>query len=218
MSPHVPSILRALQLELEALHDVDTQLDVDAYSIDDDVRRSIPQAIDGLVEQLFVRDDGDDLEIALYVAPGVVARLHTDDPRLHLHPGNFGDFCIALEGVSHFVFVAWRAQLSRPVTALELELQAEVDKFVLGWLAILRGRAHPILTVDTLLAQLFGHYTLREGVPADEHERYYTASRAAHNVCRRLVQKAGPKPQAHAIMRAAQQYFRRGLLEKLQVA
>jgi hypothetical protein len=215
---HAPSILRALQCELEALHAVDTQLDVDAYSIDDEVRKSIPQAIDGLVEQLFVRDEGDALEIALYVAPHVLARLHKDDPRQHLHPGNFEAFCIALEGVSHFVFLAWRADLGRPVTALELELQAEVDKFVVSWLWVLSGRAHPAITADSLLAQLFDGYALHDDVPLEQHERYAVASRAAHNICRRLVQQAGDKPQVRTIMQAARLYFRRGLSEKLQAA
>ena len=48
---------------------------------------------------------------------------------------NLADYLTAAEGVSHFVYVAWNAGHDKPVTLLELELQAEVDKYVLGaWL------------------------------------------------------------------------------------
>lgn len=218
MTGDTTGILRALQLQLERVHDVQTMLDVEAYCIGDDVRTSIAGAIDGLDEQLFVRDDGDSLEIALYIAPQVLTRLARDDPRMRLHLGNFEAFCIALEGVSHFVFLAFRAELGRPVTALELELQAEVDKFVVSWLWILQGHADVSITVDTLLVQLFEGFVLREDVPDEQHERYLVASRAAHNICRKLVLQAGPVPDPEAIMQAAQQIFRRGLPEKLQAA
>ncbi|MCH7929016.1 MAG: ATP-binding protein [Proteobacteria bacterium] len=36
----------------------------------------------------------------------------------------------SVEGVSHFVLVAERARRELPVTQLELELQAEIDKFL----------------------------------------------------------------------------------------
>src|SRR5262249_42528562 len=39
--------------------------------------------------------------------------------------------CQLIEGVSHFVYVADRARRGLPATHLELELQAEIDKYVL---------------------------------------------------------------------------------------
>ena len=55
-------------------------------------------------------------------------RLRAHDPRERLDDGNLPDFLLALEGVSHFVYIAHRARLERSVSAVELELQAEVDK------------------------------------------------------------------------------------------
>ena len=40
-------------------------------------------------------------------------------------------FCLALEGVSHFLYLIWNASFDRSVTLLEMELQAEIDKFVM---------------------------------------------------------------------------------------
>src|SRR6202030_239021 len=39
------------------------------------------------------------------------------------------DYCTALEGVSHFVYSTWRLGRDLPVSLLELETQAEVDKY-----------------------------------------------------------------------------------------
>ena len=117
-------ILSFLQQSIERLHAVDTKLDVRSYLVDSQTRSVIPGARVDLLEQLFVREDGDELEIALYVDPSVLGDLERDHPRQRLHAGNLESYCVALEGISHFVLVAWRARLGWPVTALELEIQA----------------------------------------------------------------------------------------------
>ncbi|MEZ4270575.1 MAG: hypothetical protein R3C68_03810 [Myxococcota bacterium] len=68
-------------------------------------------------EQVFVREDQDGLELALYIRADIVTGLEHDSPWERLHSGNLEPYCIALEGVSHFVFLAYRAGLDRPVTA-----------------------------------------------------------------------------------------------------
>ena len=83
-------------------------------------------------EQLLVQQEGEDLAISLYIDEGVLQRLAKDDPIAHLHRGNLTDFCIVLEGVSHFLYLVWNAGFERPVSLLELELQAEVDKYVVS--------------------------------------------------------------------------------------
>ena len=47
--------------------------------------------------------------------------------------GNLADYWTALEGVSHFMYLAWNAGHDRAVSLLELELQAEIDKYVASW-------------------------------------------------------------------------------------
>lgn len=90
----------------------------------------------GAREQLLVSQQDDSVDLAVYIAPEVLARLGDSDPLEFLHDGNLADFWLVLEGVSHFVYLAWNAGMDKPVTRLELELQAEVDKFVLGALLL----------------------------------------------------------------------------------
>ena len=134
-STRASSLLARLQLGLEALYRVETQLAIDAFVIDGDQRDQMRPAR-APREQLLLREADGELAMALFVDAAALANLEQHDPAARLDDENFTDFCLAVEGVSHFVYVALRAARSRPVSQLELELQAEVDKFVC---CVLRG-------------------------------------------------------------------------------
>ena len=59
----------------------------------------------------------------------VLRRLEATDPFERVTDDNLQDCCTALEGVSHFHYFVWSADRRRHVSLLELELQAEVDKY-----------------------------------------------------------------------------------------
>ena len=65
----------------------------------------------------------------VYIDPCVLRRLEQTDPLGALTEANLADYCTALEGVSHFVYSTWRLDCDAPVSLLELETQAEVDKY-----------------------------------------------------------------------------------------
>lgn len=211
-------ILGELQLTIESLHAVETGLDVLDYIVDDEVRREIPGAREGIPEQLFVRECEEGIDVALYVAPAVVEQLERDPPRERLHAGNIEAYCIALEGVSHFVMFAWRAQMSRPVSALELEIQAEVDKFVTAWLLLSDQGAPRHVTASVLARRLFVNYELREEVAPEEVGRYQMATRVAATYCDRLARRYGRDARPDRIRDDVRRFYRRGLAEKLRAA
>jgi hypothetical protein len=125
------SVLTRLQRGLEALYRVETQLDVDAFVVREHQRdQALGQKQRRAREQLLVSQSGEDLSLGLFLDEAAIANLQRHDPAAGLSERNFWDFCLAVEGVSHFIYVALCAARDRSVTALELELQAEVDKFV----------------------------------------------------------------------------------------
>src|SRR5437762_13493477 len=71
--------------------------------------------------------------MSLHRAPALPEPLAPEDPLRRLHAGNLADCWTALEGVSHFLYLAWNAGHDRPVSLLELEMQAEVDKYVVSY-------------------------------------------------------------------------------------
>jgi hypothetical protein len=197
------SILGRIQLGLEALYRVETQLAIDAFVIDEEQRNAASPARTPR-EQLLVKQEADALALALFVDAGVLANLERHDPAVTLDEDNFSDFCLAVEGVSHFIYVALRAARERPVSPLELELQAEVDKFAC---CVLVAGANP-----SLRRQLYGG-ALAEDLASDERERYWTAnheaSRYAGALERRFTGRVG------ALVGELRAFYRLGLAEKL---
>ncbi len=214
-------VLHELQRRLEELHGSAGAPDVRRFVVDEDARRAIPGAREGVPEQLFVRQDPADpdaLELALYIAPRVVDTLSRDDPHRRLHAGNLEDYWIALEGVSHFVLVAARAELRRPVSALELEIQAEVDKFVAAWDLLREQGMRPDLASRQLFRRLFGPYALNEPMPREEADRYHVATRVARRFCRDLAGDHAGGLEQGRVQRAVRRFVRLGLAEKVRAA
>ncbi len=84
-----------------------------------------------LDEELLLAESADGAGVALYLDPEVLRRLEAADPHRALTEGNLADYCTALEGVSHFVYSTWGLERDMPVSLLELETQAEVDKYAI---------------------------------------------------------------------------------------
>ena len=122
--------------------------------------------------------------MSLYLDPRLLERLDRADPMERLHEGNVADYLTALEGVSHFVYLAWNAGHDKPVSLLELEMQAEVDKYVGSYWLMRRqlpGR-HPA----ELLRLLFERARIDPRLAAGRENLYREASRYAEVFCRRL--------------------------------
>jgi len=216
-----PDVLCELQREVEELHGSEGTPDVRAFVVDDSTRRLLPGARADIPEQLFVRQDPGDpqeLELALYIAPRIVASLAHDDPHERLHAGNLDDYWIALEGVSHFVMVATRAVGQRKVTALELEIQAEVDKFAAAWHLLRAQGMSPERAAQQLMRRLFGPYALHEPMPREEADRYHVATRVARRFCAELARCYGHDAQPTRVEHAVRRFVRLELAEKLRAA
>lgn len=176
-------VLRQLQELLAGIYDVDVSHDVYDFLVTD--RRSLPPA--GAAqsdEQLLVAPDGDALGVSLYLDPQVLERLQRSNPLEALHEGNLADYWTALEGVSHFVYLAWNAGFDRPVSLLELEMQAEVDKYV-GSCWLLRSQS-PRRFPAEVHGLLFGRAKVDPRLAADRMELYRQASDWAARFCRRI--------------------------------
>lgn len=138
----------------------------------------------GGAEQVLVSQDGGNLDLAVYLDDAVLDRLGEHDPLDILHDGNLEAFWTALEGVSHFVYLVWNAARRRPVTRLELELQAEVDKFVTTALLVAAQQGGRVPA--DLHAWLFDFWRLDESLEGEDADRYSQANRYAGRYCRRL--------------------------------
>lgn len=177
-------VLTQLQDLLAGIYDVPLAHDVRDFLVTD--RRCLPltAGMSRSDEQLFVATDGDTVGVSLYLDPRLVERLQRSNPLDALHAGNLADYWTALEGVSHFVYLAWHAGFDRAVSLLELELQAEIDKYV-GSCWLLR-RQSPRRFPAEVHRLLFGRARLDPELTAERAAVYRAASDYAARFCRRI--------------------------------
>jgi hypothetical protein len=114
--------------------------------------------------------------------------LEAANPHHALTEGNLADYCTALEGVSHFVYSTWRLDRDSPVSLLELETQAEVDKYAVTVFLLARQQGSDSYPAQ-VHARLFDRVSFDARLKPDQYERYLTAHRCAANYCRRLERR-----------------------------
>jgi hypothetical protein len=116
--------------------------------------------------------------------------------------------------VSHFLYLLFRARSERPVTRLELELQAEVDKYLIAlfFLSLQNEGAVPA----GLRRLLFDRYRLVEGLTAESAARYHEASRLARRYCGWLESRFLRGGRLSDLAREARRFWRLGQREKLE--
>jgi hypothetical protein len=124
---------------------------------------------------------------------------------------SFDEDAQRIEGVSHFVYFAERARTDLGVTELELELQAEVDKFVVfafDGMVLVKSRARDVRRA------LFDGAEHLHTHDTERGHRYRLASRLAERIAARLVERPHG-PDAQHFLR---QFYRVGQADKLRLA
>jgi len=153
-----------------------------------------------------------ELRVGLFLSAEVLAQLG----RGHREPWTarrLAGFCQAAEGVSHFLYLHHRAQASRPVSLLELEAQAELDKYLSVLLQLWASGRRAAST--ELRAALFGHWRPRAGLNAQERERYRLASVLASATAKVLEVRYVLAGRLEALLREVRRLYRLGGGEKL---
>jgi hypothetical protein len=210
-----------MQSLLGRLYDVDVRHDVDDFLVTD--RAAFGWMAAGndsrsLEEALFLAETADGAGVSLYVEPGVLQRLDASNPLGALTDGNLADYCTALEGVSHFVYTTWRLTSDTPVSLLELETQAEVDKYAatVFLLGQQQGGGYPA----HVHARLFDKISFDARLKPEQYDRYRTAHRCAAQYCRRLERRFVQRGEARieALLRELRKFYRLGSAAKLRYA
>jgi len=165
-------------------------------------------------EKLLVEEDGQGARLALYLDAAVLGRLEANDPHVELSDHNLNDFWTVLEGISHFNYLTWRAAAGRAVSLLELELQAEVDKFVCAALLAARQRAGRV--PRELHHYLFERHRLDPALDDAGRERYRVANRYAGKYCLRLAARFLHRHGPRGLIQEIRAFYRLGQREKIR--
>lgn len=192
------------------MYRVETGVEVEDFVVGPALRDELAPARKAREQLLVVEADGE-MNIALYLEPGVIANLHAHDPGRRLGEHNLGDFLLAVEGVSHFIYTVCCARAERPVSQLELELQAEVDKYVTCLLA-----TEPAIDVSAALRhRLFGDAAYEPDLDDDEHARYRVANDNAFRYATYLEDAFVARRRIPEMLAELRRFYRQGLAAKL---
>jgi hypothetical protein len=213
---HRLRVVEHLQRQLEALYDLPAQRRVSEFL----VARPTAEHLGGRAETpetLFVVEGEGGVEVGLYLAPELLEQLRAADPTrgsgaqlaLDLLPA----FATVTEGVSHFLYLSTCAGAERPVSQLELEVQAEVDKFAAAvlhlWGRGLRRRA------QELCHRLFRAVSFPAHLSHEERQRYRTANRLGGGYARHLVSRYVAPGRFDGFLRELREAYRLPAAEKL---
>lgn len=187
------ALANRIQSGLERLYRLDRAATVDDFVI---------RAEQGERETLFVREAEDGaLEMRLRLPA--------------LADGGFDPICQIIEGVSHFVYLADRAARNREATQLELELQAEVDKYVV--LAASVDGFDEVVS-KKLRAQLYDEVTFAHEPDTELGERYRVANDYARRFTARLERDYVSRARYGELHAELRRFFQCGQGEKLRAA
>jgi hypothetical protein len=206
--------LASLQAGLADIYDLPATPDVADFLMTDRARLAHLDAR-ASDEQLIVAEDGDSLSLGLFIDAAVLARLAHSDPYAALTGDNLADYLTAAEGVSHFVYLAWNAGHDKPVTLLELELQAEIDKYVLAaWLLREQGAGR---FPRELHRALFERARVDPVAAGERAGLYRTASRYAGRFCRRVAHRLESRARSASrdLLAELRRFYRLGNARKM---
>lgn len=210
-----PATLAYLQAEFEAIYGVEAPR-VGDFLLGRDGARAAGAEPRG-PEALLVLEEADGLSLGLYLDEAVLrgaAAADTNHPRPQLtRRARLPDVACAAEGVSHFVYLATRAGAGRPVSLLELEVQAEVDKFALLLLHLWRRGLRRLSAA--LRRRLFERVGYQAWLGAEALERYRTANRLGGGYARWLEGRFVEEADVDGLLRELRASYRLGAGEKL---
>jgi hypothetical protein len=209
-------VLESMQHQLQSIYDLNLTCQVNDYLITDRfqaARLDTSQGRRDTTEKLLVCQDQDELQISLYLAEELLSLLSENNPFDCLNAHNLEAFCTALEGVSHFIYLTWNASHDRPVSQLEMELQAEVDKFA-AIVSLANGQGESI-QLQELNNWLFHYCSFDPALQPDELERYQAANFYAAQFCSRLQMHSIESGSNEISYKELRRFYRKRHLDKL---
>lgn len=202
--------VRAAQDRLQRINGVETAIDAADFVVDDAGRAALEASLERALprdrESLWILEDDGELSVALYLEE----HLHDADA---LAREDLDRYCALLEGVSHLLYVVDRATRERTLTLLELELQAEIDKFLATWQA--HHDAGAALSIADLRRRLFVDVDIPQRAAPEETARYVAANRLADRYCGSLVRRFFGTGRLDGLWPEIRRFWRMGHAEKI---
>ena len=212
-------LVTTVQQQFQSIYQLPHDLSIEDFLINQEALETVQEEQCDLLSTAHHRGfmllfpEGNELHVGIYLHNQLLDNLRKHNPLFGLHEKNIGDFCIMIEEVSHFLYTTWRAQHDIKMTKLEIELQAEVDKFVLC--SLYRAQHPESLHRLPLMELLFESYHFEKNIPEESQQRYHTASRLASHYCHFLNRHYFNDNHIPQMIKEIRQFYRFSQTDKI---
>ena len=159
LAPELTTRVAEVQATLSQVYQLELELDATDFVLHaDDAKSLLPDG--GPRSGVLVLEEADELWLGVY--------WDAEDQ---------GDSHALVEETSHWVRLVWKASRGESTSCLQLELQGEIDQYVI----------HRLAGVDPL--RHLRRFSWCDWMDAETHERYVTAHRVAHRYCHELERR-----------------------------
>ncbi|MEX2352916.1 MAG: hypothetical protein WD709_01920 [Gammaproteobacteria bacterium] len=201
--------LSRIQGSLQDIYELDIAHNVNDYLV---TSRAWMQQVDSGAsnkharEKLLIHEDEQGLNLSLYLDETILTQFGRHNPLEQLDHRNIQEFCLALEGISHFIYLVWNASYDRTVTLLEMELQAEVDKFIMLMNCLELQSCSP--APGQLTRLLFESNRYHEDLSGEEQKRYREATFYAKKYCQHLESHYSGRQNRAGLLMELRRFYR----------
>lgn len=212
-------LLKKIQQQFEAIYQLPQDLSIEDFLINQETLEKLKEQQYNLPNirnhkgLMLLFPEENELRMAVYLHDHVISNLLKYNPFWGLNEKNIRAFCIMAEEVSHFLYTTWKARHSIQITRLELELQAEVDKFIICTLYCLNQETQ--VNRLSLKELLFETFSLEKDLSLESQNRYSTASKLALHYCHFLENHFIKKTLLSQMMEEIRRFYRLGQTDKI---
>ncbi len=213
------SAVRKIDRALKSLNQLETPQSAENYLLKQMPGNSSSESSQDFHGALLVRSAGKmSVSLGIYFTPKVsetLTQLESWNPNAWSHD-EVKAVTVATEEISHFHYLLANASIGRPISQLELELQGEIDKFMLLFFTLASTEENIDSHFVALFEMLFQHFHLRETLSADEKERYQAANNIAKSFvikCRKYLEDK----DYDSALKILRQFYRMNTSEKLSL-
>lgn len=157
-------LLNEIQRRLERLYSIQEFPPIEHFLIGtDEFKERYPHLRPA--PQVLLQERKGELCLAVHLGDDQVQKIHEGGwSNMHLQ-----DFASSIEEISHFVYLAFSASEEKEISLLDIEVQAEIDKYLMAMEYFPEEAG--------LFSRLFESIGYADGLKHDERERYEEANR-----------------------------------------
>jgi hypothetical protein len=219
-------VVRKIDRAIKQIYNLEHEFQAEDFLVLDDYAdervasgKAVELGLDGalLIRHQKRNEPDEEITLGIYLSESVRLQLSTF-PHWEKCPWSntqLKAFTVATEEVSHFHYLLHHALGGRSLSQIELELQGEIDKFILVFFAQLQQGKAARAAFETLYEQFFVNYRLSDKLTDAERRRYHEASQLAMRFiyrCRRYLDSPRHYDRAFRLLR---QFYRLNRAEKL---